>query len=368
KYDGACEEGPSYWSHAYGKLYEYLQLLSYATDENLPVFEETMIRNMGEYIAHSYIGEGWVVNFADASAKGSPPEGLIFRYGKAVGSELMQSFASYLYHRDQGEDYYFAKNDVFQTLENLLTKPSIIDKEPSLPANLNVWYPQTEFCYIRQPRGLFFAGKGGFNAESHNHNDVGSFVLYYNHHPLFIDVGVGTYTRKTFSSERYSIWTMQSNYHNLPFVNGFAQENGREYKSSQVVFDEQKSLFSIDIAKAYPAEAGIKKWTRSYQVVSEKKFKITDDFILQNASVPNQLNFMTACEPMISEDGEITIPLGKKNALLIYNPDEFEANVEVINVDDQLLSRVWGGLLYRLSLTARKLEANGEYSFLVDIH
>ena len=39
--------------------------------------------------------------------------------------------------------------------------------------------------------------------------------------PVIIDAGVGTYTRQTFSSERYTIWTMQSNYHNLPMINGF---------------------------------------------------------------------------------------------------------------------------------------------------
>lgn len=146
KYDGACEEGPSYWGHAYGKLYDYLQILNYATGENLPVFDEPMIRNMGEYIAQSYIGDGWVVNFADASAKASPPEGVIFRYGEAVGSEQMQSFASYLYQRDEGQDYYFARSDIFRTLENLLTLPSIVEKEPSLPSDRHVWYPQTEFC------------------------------------------------------------------------------------------------------------------------------------------------------------------------------------------------------------------------------
>ena len=66
KKDGACEEGPSYWGHAPGKLYDYLQVLSYATHEKYDLFEPPMIRNMGEYIAKSYIGNRWEVNFADA--------------------------------------------------------------------------------------------------------------------------------------------------------------------------------------------------------------------------------------------------------------------------------------------------------------
>lgn len=70
KEDGACEEGPSYWGHAAGKMYDYLQLLHDATKGKLSIFDEPIVKNMGEYIARSYVGNGWVVNFADASAKG----------------------------------------------------------------------------------------------------------------------------------------------------------------------------------------------------------------------------------------------------------------------------------------------------------
>jgi hypothetical protein len=98
--DGACEEGPSYWGHAAGKMYDYLQLLSTATGGNVSIFDQPIIKNMGEYIAKSYVGNGWVVNFADASAKGGGEPGVIFRYGKAVGSHEMQQFAGYLFERD----------------------------------------------------------------------------------------------------------------------------------------------------------------------------------------------------------------------------------------------------------------------------
>ncbi|MDR1584803.1 MAG: heparinase, partial [Prevotellaceae bacterium] len=90
--DGACEEGPSYWGHAAGKLYDYLQLLHRATNGNISLFGNEMIRNMGEYISRSYVGNNWVVNFADASAKFSANGGLIDRYGKAVNSEEMTRF------------------------------------------------------------------------------------------------------------------------------------------------------------------------------------------------------------------------------------------------------------------------------------
>ena len=59
KSDGACEEGTSYWGHAAGKLYDYLQILSDGTGGKLSLFNEPMIRRMGEYMSRSYVGNGW---------------------------------------------------------------------------------------------------------------------------------------------------------------------------------------------------------------------------------------------------------------------------------------------------------------------
>ena len=42
-------------------------------------------------------------------------------------------------------------------------------------------------------RGVWsLAVKGGSNDDSHNHNDVGSVILYRNEKPLLIDLGVET--------------------------------------------------------------------------------------------------------------------------------------------------------------------------------
>ncbi len=82
--------------------------------------------------------------------------------------------------------------------------------------------------------GLYLAAQGGHNAESHNHNDVGNFIVYADGEPAIIDVGVETYTAKTFSAQRYEIWTMQSAYHNLPTVNGVMQGAGRQFEARDV--------------------------------------------------------------------------------------------------------------------------------------
>ena len=85
-------------------------------------------------------------------------------------------------------------------------------------------------------QGLYLAAQGGHNAESHNHNDVGNFLIYADGQPAIIDVGVETYSAKTFSSKRYEIWTMQSAYHNLPTIDGVMQSAGRQFAASAVEY------------------------------------------------------------------------------------------------------------------------------------
>lgn len=358
--DGACEEGPSYWGHAAGKMYDYLDILHLATGGKVSIYDAPIIRNMGEYIARSYVGDGWVVNFADASARGGGEPSVIYRYGKSVGSDLMQQFAAYLFERNDRQHHVPRGRDIFRALESIRLAKGLEETEPALPQFESTWYPQTEFCYMKNEAGFFFAAKGGYNNESHNHNDVGSFSLYYQNTPFFIDIGVGTYTRKTFSSERYDIWTMQSNYHNLPLINGTAQQNGRDYRSAAVVFDPDKKTFSLDISGAYPAAAEAKQWTRTYQLEQEALL-IEDDFKLETASTSNTLNFLCWSKPEVSADGKVRLEREGKTLELIYSTKQFTSKVEKVEVEDTRLSRVWGETVYRLSLEATDVKKKGRY-------
>lgn len=359
--DGACEEGPSYWGHAPGKLYDYLQLLYYSTGGKVSIFDQPIIKNMGEYIAKSYVGNGWVVNFADASAKGGGEPGMIFRYGKAVGSQEMQQFAAYLFERDGKVNHFNAGRDLFRTFENLKYQNELEKVKPATSQATSTWYPETEFCYMRNSNGFFLAAKGGYNAESHNHNDMGSFSLYLNNTPMIIDAGVGTYTRQTFSSERYTIWTMQSNYHNLPLINGFPESPGAEYRSRNVKFDSAKSTFSLDLAGAYPAEAAVEKWQRTYQLSPKSGLSIQDDFKLKQTSKPNQLNFLTWGKPDVSVPGIVILEKEGVKLRIAYDAAQFEPSVETVTLTDKRLSDVWGNEIYRLSLNAKKQQLSGKY-------
>lgn len=361
KSDGACEEGTSYWGHAAGKMYDYLQILSDGTNGKVSLFNNPMIRRMGEYISRSYVGNGWVVNFADASAKGGGDAPLIYRYGRAVGSEEMMQFAAYLLKGKRPTIP--LGNDAFRTLQCVLLNKELEQTKPAHNVPACTWYPETEFCYLTNNSGWFLATKGGFNNESHNHNDAGTFSLYINNTPILIDAGVGTYTRQTFSSERYSIWTMQSNYHNLPMINGVPQRFGQEYKATNVVCKEKQRFFSADISTAYPEEAAVNSWTRSYKL-ENKRLVITDKFSLKETKAANQVNFLVWGDIDISKAGEISIKVGDEHATLEY-PANFKATLETIELPDTRLSNVWGKQIYRIVLIDTQKKLEGNYKFII---
>lgn len=361
KTDGACEEGPSYWGHAAGKLYDYLKILSLATQGKINIFDKPIIRDMGEYIAQSYIGgDKWVVNFADASAKGGGDPLLIYRYGQDVNSSEMMQFARYMENLGDKNANFKPSRDVFRAFEDLRCYSQLENVAAALPQNNFKWYPETQFIYLKK-RAFFFAAKGGFNNESHNHNDVGSFILYQDQQPLFIDAGVGTYTKKTFSDDRYSIWTMQSGYHNIPMINGTDQSFGQEYKAENVTFLPAQNRFQLDIGKAYPKSANIAYWNRSYTLL-QNGLDIQDDFKIKGPEQANMIHFLVAQEPKISK-GEIILNNGL--AKLQFDAGQFIASFDVIPQEDARLSQVWGKELYRITLTAKSIKPTGKYTFTI---
>ena len=75
---------------------------------------------------------------------------------------------------------------------------------------------------------------------------------------MLIDVGVETYTAKTFSGSRYDIWTMQSAFHNLPTMNGVMQKNGRDFRAKDVRYEagDARAVFSLDIGPGLSGRGG----------------------------------------------------------------------------------------------------------------
>lgn len=364
--DGGCDEGPSYWGHGVGSVCDFISLLKLSTAGRVDVWGDPLLRKMGEYIVTSYVGGGWMVNFSDATARNGVDASLVYRYGRAVGSDRMCGYAAEL-SRAEGYSPIVSGRSLIRRLEGLRWYGEMVaDPARCEPAPM-AWYPVSQLLYMRCGN-IFFACKGGHNGESHNHNDVGTFSLYVDDSPVLVDAGSGTYTRQTFGSKRYTIWNNRSDYHNLPDINGRVQKNGARCKASEVSVDEKGRRFSADIAGAYPPECGVRRWTRSY-CLEQRRLTITDSFSIDNPAQANELHLLVWGSADISARGVVTIVSAQGRRISIeYDASRLSPEVETVSLEGNArLYKVWGPSLERLTFKARTVEPSGSYTLRVKV-
>jgi hypothetical protein len=363
--DGGCDEGPGYWGRAGASLYDCLELLYSATDGQIDVYDEPLVKNIAKFIYRVQIHDRYFINFADASAMLTPSAFLVYGFGKRIGDPHMMALGAWAAYRQDVKNNGVG-DSVGRLLPALFSLEEVLEAEPKPPLPRDVWLDEIQVMVARDNEGtsdgLFVAAKGGHNAESHNHNDVGSFVVYMDGQPVLIDAGVEAYTAKTFSSRRYEIWTMQSAYHNLPTVNGVQQSPGRQYAAGSAAYraDDQSAEVALDIAGAYPEEAGVNTWMRTVTLNRGARITIADECDLKDVSGGIELHLLTPCDVVLQGSGQIELRAVKLSddrssgaAQIHYDVDRLTASTEEITVEDRRLRGIWGSPVTRITLTAK---------------
>ena len=353
--DGGCNEGPTYWAGAGGALFDCLETLYDMTGGRLDLYGNELVRNMGEYIASMNVCGQNFVNFADGSPKITLPANLVSRFGAKCGSESLKTFGDFT---DTFEDLFFHYGHPYRTLRSLYT-PTRTDETPMPKARVAYYMPYLKVAIFRESEtpteGMFLAVKGGHNQESHNHNDVGNFVVYKNGKPVVIDVGVGTYTRDTFGPNRYTIWTMQSKYHNLAMFGGEGEMQGARYCSADEVFDEDNKSYSLELAGAYPASVGVLSYKRSAQLESGL-VTVTDEVSLSEVK---EMDFviMSHVRPELTEDG-----ISLAEGCTLTHSDNLTPEIEEFDPVGMDALTKWGSeKLYRIHLKCTAKEGKFTY-------
>lgn len=368
--DGACEEGPEYWGHAGGKLYELIETLNAMSGGQFQPYTNDKVKNIGRYIQLAHISGNYFVNFADASPKLKSYPGLIKRIGHLIEDESLESFAKELAMTNEWMKK-APQGPLGKVIPDLVLGNKWLNEADTAPVEPSHFFEQTGMCVARdmgdKSEGFVFAAKGGHNNESHNHNDVGSFILYFNGQPFLVDAGVGTYTKKTFSSKRYEIWNMQSEQHNLPLINGLGQQNGKQYKAENISFkDEGEQLtFELNIESAYSEEAKIREWKRRYNFIRSEGLVITDDYDLKKSIQPTECRFVTPHEVSELSAGKLLIDAGKDKLYLYFDATQFDWEIQEAGVMDERLSRNWPNGLNIVVLKQKKLRKKGTAEFKI---
>jgi Heparinase II/III-like protein len=379
--DGGCEEGPVYWQRSPGSYFDCCRVLASAVNGAADVMTNPFVQRMGQYIADVHIAGNAYVNYGDAHMEDAPTPELVYRYGVAAKMPRLMEFGAYHAAIDSmGAAGDAAKLEralgaglptLARKLADVMCAREIRSSGKADALGRDAWYPALHLMTAREKAGttdgFYLAAQAASNGRSHGHNDSGSFIVFHDGQPALIDPGVEAYTAKTFSAERYTIWTMQSAFHNLPTVGGAMQHEG-PYGASEVKYtsSDASAGMTMNLATAYPPEAGVTRWMR--EVALDRRagtVRLTEQFALAK-SVPVALSFMTSRVP--SEGGRGVFVLsstkaGVKDISLKYDAGVFRYSAEKIELNDEGMRRSWGPALYRVQLKTVSDVANGRWSF-----
>ena len=336
--DGGCDEGAGYWNMAGGALLDCLTLLERMTDGRASFWDVPKVRAVLSFPQKAELANGWFVNFADCDARPMLSGERLQTAGERFGDESL---------RIMGVAYRGTPSDQIADVPHLtrllmrLFHPAA-DTPVRVGGHRDVWLPDLQLR-VYEKSGLLLCCKGGHNGESHNHNDVGSFILYADGRPAIVDAGNMVYTAKTFSGGRYTLWNTRSAYHNVPMIGDREQQPGPEHAARGV--HATPDGLRLDMAAAYDPGAGVLRLKRA-MAVGEGRFTLTDDIALR-ASRPVTWVFLLREKPELHENAAAF------SGLRMRFDSSLSAAVEEIPVTDPRMARNYPGSLWRLTLAAQ---------------
>ena len=277
--DGYCSEGLGYWNYGFGHFVMLAETVRQATGGRVDLLGLPEAKPPALFGTRIQIVSGVAPAFADCSVSAKPAPETVWFVNRRLGLGLA------------GYDTLDLRSVVGSVSEAMLYAfPNAASMAPpSGPAALGSgeagrtagsggatgpvlrdWFDTAGILVCRPAPGsaclMGAALKGGHNAEHHNHNDVGSYVVVVGDRPVLLDPGAETYTARTFSAKRYESKLLNSFGHPVPVIAGQLQKEGRksEAKILRADFTDAADTLVMDIRSPYAAVADLVKLERTF--------------------------------------------------------------------------------------------------------
>ena len=308
--DGVCTEGAGYWGYGFGYYVAYADMLRSYSNGQIDLLAGEKIKSIATFYQKMILDKDVVVTYGDCGLGGKMTVNAGFAYKlKSIFGDVYEIPPREMFTYDVHYFPFFIDNFI-------CFDPSFASNQLS---NDCEYYMGNQGWYVRRTPSYSFSCRGGSNGESHNHNDVGSFIFCRDNKQVLCDIGGRPYTRQYFENEyRYTFLETSSRGHNLPIINGKYQGNfpgARSYTSFE------NGIVKIDFKEVYGQDE-LKKLVRSYKC-NETGVDITDDFDIEgNATFTERL--ISYNEPII-DTGKIEID----GVIISFDPTKATASYNV---------------------------------------
>ena len=376
--DGVCLEGYGYWVYGFGFFVYFADLLYRRTEGGLDLLAPDKVRNIAAFQQHAFLSGTHTVCFSDALPQTPVFLGLAHylhrRFPEAAVPEAALRAPLAADHCGRWAP----------ALRNVIWYDPALQGAP-WPTEA-VYFPDAQWLVCRRADeiGTFaFAAKAGHNAEPHNHNDIGSFLLHADGETFLADLGCGLYSAAYFGPERYTFLCNGSHGHSVPIIGGRTQRAGagaraRVRSARTGGFNAELVLEAASAYRAEPAdgcpgggaapegepEAGaapdgrpapaLREWIRRFDWRGEEplpRLVLEDRFAFDRPPADVVERFICAVPPEPEGDGRFTLR-GRTRALAVrYHAASLDPVVTALTYDDHFGNKT---VCYALDLRVRQ--------------
>jgi hypothetical protein len=311
--DGYCSEGVGYWNYGFGHYMLFADALRRWTGGTVDLFAAPEAVRMAKFIERLELHGRRFPAFADCALNN--------------GVKPYNELATAVFYGASSRRNSFWINDFLpQTVMGLflLVQPDV----PAVGAGKLLardWFGDSQILVSRAggDPALSFAAKGGHNAEQHNHNDLGSYVILLGNLLAVCDPGAEAYNQQTFSPERYRSDLLNSSGHPVPLAAGRMQSAGSAFAARVLKqdFTPERDMLVLDLRGAYEVPE-LEKLERTFvfdraarrievadvfafarpeafevALVTGEQFRIVDDRTIEFFNADYRLRLTIAAEP-----------------------------------------------------------------------
>ena len=246
--DGVSSEGVGYWNYGFLHYTLFAETLRLATGGKIDCLADPFPKLAARLPAVLSMVGAVYPTFADMPVEvANKPSGLTVWLDKRMGWGLGLEPNGLTPLDDVGPLFAFHADD----------NPIVRDPLKSVLSPYATFMPDAGVMISRAPhcaKPFALAVKGGNNAEEHNHNDVGSYCLFYGDDWFAVDPGAEEYTARTFGPKRYDSPVLNSFGHDVPRLGpGILQSCGPEFKGEVLEFTStpERDFLRLQIRGAY---------------------------------------------------------------------------------------------------------------------
>lgn len=286
--DGVCLEGFEYWHYGFGFFTCMADMLYDFTDGAVDFFEDEKVARIASFAQKMFLDCNVIISFSDGGVYGRYHIGLLHYLKKKYPGTVSLPPRRYAYTNDNCGRWCLH-------LRALLWFDASLAETPEDLRHTEYFEDSGWMVHVTSEYG--FAAKGGTNAEPHNHNDLGSFILAKDGAQLLTDPGAGVYTREYFKQQRYADFCASSRGHSVPILDGGCQISGAERRAETSFVD---GVFRVEFAKGY--DAALDALARSFRF-ADRAVTVQDDFT--GGKLPKSIveRFVTGIKPEITDAG-----------------------------------------------------------------